>query len=66
MDETKKLFFQETSPEYQLLSPAGRNYSWCGLKKLAAALCELSPKCVDDREHGCKNSTAKGTNPKNE
>ena len=49
-----------------IVTPAGRAYSLEGLRKLAAALCEVDKKRVDDRERRCKVSPTEGIIRQNE
>ncbi len=53
-------------PEFRIISPAGHDYCLQGLRKLAAAICKIKEKYVDDTVHRCKVSNAKGTTHKNE
>ena len=52
--------------ELHIISQSGHDYCLKGLRRLAAAICKIKEKCVDDTGHRCKVSTAKGTTHKNE
>ena len=53
-------------PEFRIISQAGHDYCLKGLRRLAAAICKIKEKYVDDTVHRCKVSNAKGTTHKNE
>lgn len=49
-----------------VIARSGRSYDLDGLRKLAAALCALKEKNVDDSAHKCKVSPTEGIIRKNE
>ena len=57
---------EEQSITKCVITPAGREYDLEGLRKLAAALCALEEKNVDDETHKCKVSPMEGIIRKNE
>ena len=56
---------EEKSIAKCVITPAGREYDLEGLRKLAAALCALEEKNVDDITHKCKVSPMEGIIKKN-
>jgi hypothetical protein len=56
---------QKTSPKC-VIARSGKSYDLDGLRKLAAALCKLETKFVDDSAHKCKVSPTEGIIRKNE
>ena len=52
---------KQNSTERNLISLAGNVYCLDGLHKLAAAICKLPAKYVDNKTRGCKNAITKTT-----
>ena len=54
----------KNSTEHRLMPLSGNTYSLAGLHRLAAAICKLPEKYVDNRARGCKNAAVKIITPK--
>ena len=52
---------KQNSTERHLISLSGNAYCLAGLHKLAAAICKLPAKYVDNRARGCENAITKAT-----